>query len=445
MALEDVPIIYLVASILVLVLVSAFFSGTETAMMALNRYRLRHLAKRGHRGARLASRMLQRPDRLLGVILVGNNLINFTAATIATVIGILLLGETGVLLAPWVLTLIFLIFAEVAPKTLAAERTESWAFKAVFVLQPIARVLHPAVLFVNTFSNALVRPLLGSQKRQDDQLTTDELKTVVVEGATAVGERQTMLARILDLESVTVDDIMVPRSEVVGINIDDDLGEILDIAAASQHTLLPIYKENFGNVIGILHLRRLSRLLHSDEITRADILQLTREPYYVPEATPLHTQLLNFQKEKQRIALVVDEYGDVQGIVTLEDILEEIVGEFTSDYAANMPEISAQEDGSYVIDGMAVLRDINRALRWELPTHGPKTLNGLVLERLEMIPESNVCTQIDAYRIETLQIKDNIIKTLAIREIGQASQEEAEEAPLLSASDPQPSVDSLPK
>lgn len=414
---SDVPTLYLFLSIIVLICLSAYFSGTETAMMALNRYRLRHMVKRKHAGARKADRMLKRPDRLLGVILVGNNLVNFTAATLATIIGYNLLGDTGVLLAPWILTLTFLIFAEVAPKTLAAERPEAWALKAVYALEPLAKVLHPAVLLINSFSNALVKPFLPERSDSDDQLTKDELITVVNEGAHAVGERKLMMTRLLDLETVTVNDIMVPRTEIVSINIDDDMADILTSAAASQHTLLPIYKDNFNNMLGVLHLRRLARLLQAEEFTKADLLQLARDPYFVPEATPLHTQLLNFQKEKQRFAIVVDEYGDIQGIVTLEDILEEIVGEFTSDFAANIEDISAEPDGSFLIDGMAVLRDINRALRWNLPTNGPKTLNGFVLEHLETIPEFNLCIQIDEYQIETLQIKDNIIKSLRIRRL----------------------------
>lgn len=414
MDINAFPTSYLLMSIGVMILLSAYFSGTETAMMALNRYRLRHLVRRGNRGAKKADSMLQRQDRLLGVILVGNNLVNFSAATVATVIGFQLMGDTGVFLAPWILTIVFLIFAEVAPKTLAAERPESWALKAVFILKPLQKVLMPAVALVNVVSNALVRPFLPSSD-DDDQLTTDELKTVVVEGATSVGERQRMLTRILDLESVTVDDIMVPRAEIAAINIDDALNTIMTTVAASQHTLLPIYKDSFDNVLGILHLRRVARLIFNEDFSKADLLQLTREPYYVPEATPLHTQLFNFQKERQRLALVVDEYGDIQGIVTLEDILEEIVGEFTSDYAANMPEISPQEDGSFVIDGMAVLRDINRALKWDLPINGPKTLSGFVLEHLETIPETNVCLRAGDYQIETRQIKDNIVKSLIIR------------------------------
>ena len=415
MDINAFPTSYLLLSIGTMILLSAYFSGTETAMMALNRYRLRHLVKNGNKGAKKADTMLQRPDRLLGVILVGNNLVNFSAATVATVIGFQLMGDTGVLLAPWVLTVVFLIFAEVAPKTLAAEQPENWALKAVFALQPLQKVLMPVVVLINLASNALVRPFISRTADSDDQLTKDELKTVVVEGATSVGERQDMLTRVLDLESVTVDDIMVPRAEIAAINIDDDLNTIMTTVAASQHTLLPIYKDSFNNVLGILHLRRVARLLLNKDFSKADLLQLTREPYYVPEATPLHIQLFNFQKGKQRLGLVVDEYGDVQGIVTLEDILEEIVGEFTSDYAANRPEILPQEDGSFVIDGMAVLRDINRSLHWDLPTVGPKTLSGFVLEQLETIPEANVCLWAGEYQIETLQIKDNIVKTLTIR------------------------------
>ncbi len=424
MSLDDFPLWTLFASIVFLTALSAFFSGTETAMMALNRYRLRHLVKEKHRGARKANRMLRRPDRLLGVILVGNNLVNFTAATIATIIGMRMFGDTGVLLAPWVLTFTFLIFAEVAPKTVAAQRQEGWAFSAVFALEPLQKLFSPAVVVVNWLSNALVRPFVPHADDHNDHLSTEELRTVVNEGAMSVGERQHMMVRLLDLESVSVNDIMVPRSEIVGIDIDDEIGNIINFAANSQHTLLPVYKDNINNVLGILHLRRLARLLHADTFNKADIMQLTREPYYVPEATPLDTQLQNFQKEKQRIALVVDEYGDVQGIVTLEDILEEIVGEFTSDFASSMPEILPREDGSYLIDGTAVLREINRALRWDLPTNGPKTLNGLVLEHLETIPESNLCLQISNYQIETLQINDNMIKNMKIRAVD--PEEEAE-------------------
>jgi Mg2+/Co2+ transporter CorB len=364
MILSDTSLIMLSISMVLLLCSSAYFSGTETAMMAINRYRLKHLVKKKHRAARISNKLLRYPDRLLGVILIGNNLVNFTAATIATIIGMRLFGDTGVLLAPWVLTATFLVFAEVAPKTLAAERPERWAFKAVN------------------------------------------------EGAKGVGERQNMMVRLLDLEQVSVNDIMIPRGEIEAIDIDCEMNEIVEVASNSQYTLLPIYKESINNIIGILHLRRLARFMGSNEFTKSDLMQLTREPYYIPEATSLDKQLIRFQAEKQRIALVVDEYGELQGLVTLEDILEEIVGEFTSDFSANIPEILPQDDDSFVIDGGALLRDINRALDWELPISGPKTLNGLVLEHLETIPEENLCIQIDNYQIETLQLSDNMVKNL---------------------------------
>ena len=412
MILSDTSLLMLSISMVLLLCSSAYFSGTETAMMAINRYRLKHLVKKKHRAARISNKLLRYPDRLLGVILIGNNLVNFTAATIATIIGMRLFGDTGVLLAPWVLTATFLVFAEVAPKTLAAERPERWAFKAVYVLEPIQRLLVIPVKMVNLLSNAIVRLFLKNEPAQSDNLSTDELRTVVNEGAKGVGERQNMMVRLLDLEQVSVNDIMIPRGEIEAIDIDSEMNEIVEVASNSQYTLLPIYKESINNIIGILHLRRLARFMGSNEFTKSDLMQLTREPYYIPEATSLDKQLIRFQAEKQRIALVVDEYGELQGLVTLEDILEEIVGEFTSDFSANIPEILPQDDDSFVIDGGALLRDINRALDWELPISGPKTLNGLVLEHLETIPEENLCIQIDNYQIETLQLSDNMVKNL---------------------------------
>ena len=412
MILSDTSLLMLSISMVLLLCSSAYFSGTETAMMAINRYRLKHLVKKKHRAARISNKLLRYPDRLLGVILIGNNLVNFSAATIATIIGMRLFGDTGVLLAPWVLTATFLVFAEVAPKTLAAERPERWAFKAVYVLEPIQRLLVIPVKMVNLLSNAIVRLFLKNEPAQSDSLSTDELRTVVNEGAKGVGERQNMMVRLLDLEQVSVNDIMIPRGEIEAIDIDSEMNEIVEVASNSQYTLLPIYKESINNIIGILHLRRLARFMGSNEFTKSDLMQLTREPYYIPEATSLDKQLIRFQAEKQRIALVVDEYGELQGLVTLEDILEEIVGEFTSDFSANISEILPQDDDGFVIDGGALLRDINRALDWDLPISGPKTLNGLVLEHLETIPEENLCIQIDNYQIETLQLSDNMVKNL---------------------------------
>jgi Mg2+/Co2+ transporter CorB len=415
MDFQQVPMSVLLGLIALLTVISAYFSGTETAMMALNRYRLRHLVKEKHRGARKANRLLRRPDRLLGVILIGNNLVNSLAATVAAVIGMKLFGNIGLAAAPFVFTLFFLIFAEVAPKTIAAYNPEKVAFPSVFLLEPLLRLTRPLVIFINSISNVLVRPFVPDpDSNRRDKLSMEELRTVLDEGATIPDQRQNMLLGIVDLEKVTVNDIMVPRSEIVGIDIEDSIAEIMTVISSSQHTRLPVFKDNINQIIGVLHLRRVVRFIQQGTFTKAELLEQTREPYFVPEATPLHTQLVNFQNGKRRIGLVVDEYGDVDGIVTLEDILEEIVGEFTTDYASNLPEIHPQDDGSYFIDGMAVLREINRALGWSLPTSGPRTLNGVILEYLEFIPESNLCLKIDNYLIETLQIKENVVSNVRI-------------------------------
>ncbi|MCZ6889285.1 MAG: HlyC/CorC family transporter [Gammaproteobacteria bacterium] len=425
MSAVETPTAVLLFAIVILTMASAYFSGSETAMMALNRYRLKHLVKQKHRGARKANRLLRRPDRLLGVILIGNNLVNNIAVTVAAVIGLRLFGDTGLLLAPFIFTVFILIFAEVAPKTVAAERPEAIAFPSAYVLGPLLKLLQPMVVFVNAIANFVVRPFMRRTQGAADDLSVDELRTVVNEGA-EIGARQNMLLGILDLEKVTVDDIMVPRSEITGIDIDDDNSEIEQQILTSQHTRLPVFRDNINNILGVLHLRRAARFMSQTEFNKAELMAETDEPYFVPEQTPLHTQLLNFQKTRNRIALVVDEYGDVQGIVTLEDILEEIVGEFTTDFASDMPEIHPQEDGAYYIEGMAVLRDINRALGWDLPTDGPRTLNGLVLEHLEFIPDSNVCLRIDHYLIETLQIKDNVVRNLRIQRLEPEPEEQDE-------------------
>ena len=408
------PTTLLLFAILVLTLLSAYFSSSETAMMKLNPYRLKNLVRKKHRGARKANRLLRRQDRLLGVILIGNNLVNNVAATVAAVIGVRIFGETGLVVAPIVLTVYFLIFAEIAPKTIAAERPEAIAFPSAYILDPLLKVSWRLVAAVNWISNAIVEPFKSRTAAVPGDLSMEELRTVVDSGADLPQQRQNMLLGVLDLDNVTVDDIMVPRAEIAGINIDASHTDIVGEIVNSQHTRLPVYRETINNVLGILHLRRASRFLTQAAFSRSELLQETEEPYFVPEGTPLPTQLINFQTNKNRIALVVDEYGEIQGIVTLEDILEEIVGEFTTDFASDMREIHPQNDGSYFIEGMALLRDINRALGWELPTIGPRTINGLILEHLEFIPETNVCLRIGRYLLETLQISDNVVKTVRI-------------------------------
>lgn len=409
---DDIPLGLLLTLLLVLICLSAFFSSSETGMMSINRYRLSHQANSGERTAKRVLRLLSRPDRLIGVILIGNNFVNNLAASIATIIAIHFFGDvSGPAISTAVLTIVILIFAEVTPKTFAAVKPERIAYPASLALEPLLKLFYPLVWLVNAISNGLLR-LLGVKDIDGsaDNLTRDELRTVVHEAGTMIPRRhQSMLLSILDLENVTVNDIMVPRQEIAGIDLDDDLEAILAQIRSSQHTRVPVYKGDINNIIGILHLRNAARFLSKPEVTKAAIVQEAREPYFIPESTPLHTQLLNFQQQKRRIGIVVDEYGDVEGLATLEDILEEIVGEFTTDEAATHREIHPQEDGSYIIEGTTNIRDINKVLAWQLPTDGPKTLNGLILEHLEAFPDAPACLQLGAIRMEILQIRDNLI------------------------------------
>lgn len=416
--LENFSDQWLSGALIVLLVVAAFFSCSETAMMAINRYRLRHLARQGQRAATRVEQMLRRTDRLLSAILIGNNFVNNFAATLAAILAIRWFGSSGAAIGPILVTLVMLIFCEITPKTYAAARPESVAFPASVLLRPITLLLSPLIWLLNGISLLLLR-LAGVRPdaEGDDPLSPEELRTVVNEAGALIPEKhQKMLLNILDLEGVTVEDIMVPRNEMIGIDLADDMDDILAVLRTSQHTRLPVFNGDPNNILGLLHLRKLSRLLLKEEINKAELMQYTVEPYFVPEATPLNRQLIHFQNTKRRIGLVVDEYGDVLGLITLEDILEEIVGEFTTDLAATSPDIHPQEDGSHVVDGSAHLRDVNRTLGWTLPTGGPRTLNGLILEHLQDIPEASVSLRIGNYLIEVLQVKDNMIKAAKVRQ-----------------------------
>ncbi len=385
--------------------------------MTLNRYRLRHLAKAKHAGALRAQRLLERPDRLIGLILVGNNFVNVLASAIATIIGLRLYGDVGIAIASGILTLVMLIFSEVAPKTLAALNPERIAYPAAFIYIPLLKLMYPLVWVVNQAANGLLR-LMGVSTDQTGghSLSREELRTVVLEAGAMIPKRhQKMLLNLLDLEKATVEDIMIPRNEVVGVDLSDDIDEITELLTHTQYTRLPVYEESIDHVVGILHLRNIVPLLKRGALTHADLRSVVREPYFIPEGTSLTRQLLNFQRESRRTGLVVDEYGDIQGLVALEDILEEIVGEFTTDPAALNKDITPQEDGSFLIDAGANVRDLNRALHTELPTDGPKTLNGLILEHMEDIPEAGTSLLLAGYPIDIVQTKDNAVKTARIR------------------------------
>jgi len=414
--MNEIPLSVLITSLVILIILSGFFSSSETGMMSINRYRLKSLAKKNHKGAKRVQSLLNKTDRLISVILIGNNFVNILASSIATIIGMRLFGDAGIAIATGTLTFVILIFAEVTPKTMAAIAPERFAFPASFLLRPLLTLLYPFVWFVNSISRFIIK-LLGFDihKHNNEALDSEELRSVVDEAGPLIPSRhQDMLLSILDLEAITVDDIMIPRSEIVGIDLNDTIDEILEHLSTSQHTRVLVYTEDLNQVSGILHLRNISRLLKLDEINKAQLMQITREPYFVPEGTPLHAQLYNFQKLKLRIGIVVDEYGDVQGLVTLEDILEEIVGEFTTDFAMGGHEITPQDDGSFILDGSASIREMNRALHWNLPVDGAKTISGLLIDHLEFIPSSNICVSLHGHLFETVQIKDNTIKSVKV-------------------------------
>jgi Mg2+/Co2+ transporter CorB len=401
----------------ILILISAYFSGSETGMMSLNRYRLRHLEKQRHTGAKRVSKLLARPDRLIGLILIGNNLVNIAASAIATVIGLRLFGDMGILIATIALTLVILIFAEVTPKTLAALYPEKIAFPSSIILSLLLKLLFPLVVIVNWITNGFLMLLgINAEQREQHSLSSEELRTVVNESGALLHQRdQDMLVSILDLEKVSVEDIMIPRNELVGIDVNDDWKRIQKQLTQANHTRVLLYRDSIDDVVGYIHARDALKLLSKSQFTKATLLRAVRELYFIPEGTPLNIQLLKFQHAKERLGLVVDEYGDIQGLVTLEDILEEIVGDFTTTMTpTTSEEVTLQPDGSYLVDGSASIRDINKEMSWQLPTDGPKTLNGLIIEYLEEIPQSNISLRIAGYPVEIIDVADNMIKSVRV-------------------------------
>nr|WP_209262403.1 HlyC/CorC family transporter [Thiorhodococcus minor] len=415
-SVNDIPLPGLFLALFVLINLSAFFSGSETAILTMNRYKLRHMADQGHRGARIVRRLLERPDRLIGLILLGNNFVNIMASSLATVIALRVGGEAAIGIAAGLLTLVILIFAEVAPKTYATLHPERLAFPASYVYAPLLKALYPIVWLVNFFTNGLLKLLgIAPEGGSGTDLSREELRTVVSEAGAMIPERsRSMLLAILDLEHATVEDIMIPRNELEGVDIQDDEDEILQTIRNTSYTRLPLYDGSIDNVIGILHARNALHALLEHGLDSPQLKAIAQEPYFVPEGTALYQQLLNFQRNKQQVGLVVDEYGDFMGLITLTDLLEEIVGEFTTDPSDSLDEVHRAEDGSLLADGSISVRDLNRALRWELPTTGPKTLNGLILEYLETIPEPGTSLKLDGHPIEIIQTADNGVKTVKI-------------------------------
>ena len=411
--MNEIPLYSLFIILLVLILLSAFFSGSETGLMRLNRYRLKHLAEKNHGGARRALELLSDPDKLISLILLGNNFINILITQLATYLGYRLYGDAGIAIATGLLTLVLLLFAEVTPKTLAANRPEKIAFPAAYVYKPLSRILGPLVWIINWFSKLVQAPFQGpAQSAANDALTSDELRVAVSETHGLIPDsHRDMLLSILDLEKVSVDDIMVPRSEIIGIDLEDSWNDILKQITKLSYTRIPIYSGDIDNLVGIAQLRKILPLMMEDDFNPDSLVKLTRDGYFIPEGTPLTTQLINFRKNKRRMGFVVDEYGDIQGLVAIEDILEEIVGEFTTDPTALHQPFYQDDDGSFLIDGSTHIRDINRNLNVNLPSDGPRTLNGLILEHMEFIPEAGTSLKMNNYPIEIMQVKNNMVKT----------------------------------
>ncbi len=414
--MQDFSIPYLIGIVCGCLVLSAFFAGSETALMSLNRYRVRHLARAGHKGAQLAEQLLKRPDRLIGLMRLGDTLANVAATSLTTLVALRIGGDRAVAVAGLILILALLIFSEITPKTLAALYPERFGFPAAYIYWPLLKLLWPVVWVVNSFTRGVLRVMnIRADQSPLHSMSSEELRSVVTEAGALIPKRhQRMLLSILDLEKITVEDIMVPRNEINGIDIEAEWDEIVHQLQSSQHTRMPVYEGGIDKMLGFVHARQVIHLLSREDADKDALREILREAYFVPESTSLQRQLLNFQTAKKRIGLVVDEYGDIQGLVTLEDILEEIVGEFTSDPAAQHKDVHKESETSYLINGSANVRALNRVLHLKLPIDGPKTLNGLILEFLEAIPQPGTAFKLFGHSLEIVQTTDNYVKTVRL-------------------------------
>ncbi len=402
----------LISLFILLVFISAFFSSSETGMMSINRYRLRHRARKGHKASVRVQDMLKRPDRLLGVILIGNTFANVLASAVATVLSVRLFGEFGVFLATIAVTLILLVFSEITPKTFAAIKPDWISYHFSLPLKWLAKLLYPVVWLSTTVSNGILWCFQVNVKKAStvEHLSIDELRTVLSDAAGKVSSHyKQMLVSILDLADATVEDVMVPLHDIKGIDMNESWENILERLSSTQHTWLPVYQGSLESIKGMLHVRSALNKFAQNKMNKTVLLDAAEEVYFIPEGAQLDVQLFNFQRERRRIAMVLDEYGEIQGLVTMEDILEEIVGEFTTDWSAAEHGVRQSADGAYLIEGRLNIRDLNRLLSLELPMSGPRTLSGVIVEHLEMLPESQVCLRIAGYPIEVVKIKGNKI------------------------------------
>ncbi|MFU2047141.1 HlyC/CorC family transporter [Avibacterium avium] len=426
--MDSIPLSTLFITLIILLILSAYFSSSETGLLSANRYRMRFLAEKGHKGAKKAEKLLKKTDILLSLILICNNLVNISASAIATIIGMRLYGDMGVAIATGALTFAMLIFAEIFPKTIAALYPEKVAFLSSHILTPLLKIFSPIVFLMNLIIRGLMKLFRVKNEQKTSSLSTEELRAIVNQSGHFIpSAHQEMLLSILDLEKVTVDDIMVPRNDIGGIDIDDDWKAIMRQLNHSAHSKVVLYKESMDeNVLGILRVREAYRLmLDKNEFSKETLIRAVDEAYFIPEGTPLNAQLLNFRSKKERIGLVVDEYGDIKGLVTLEDILEEIVGEFTTSTAPSIDEeVTQQSDGSMIIEGSANIRDLNKLFDWHLDTDEARTFNGLILEHLEEIPEEGTECEINGLKITILEVADNMVKQAKVEKISPTKQPE---------------------
>ena len=424
--MNEIPLWILLASIAFLVLMSAFLSGSETSMMAINRYRLKHLVKEKNKSAKRVSRLLEKTDRLLGVILIGNNFTHTLSTALATVVAIRIWSDNAVLAVTVFMTIIMIIFAEVMPKTIAALKPESIAFPSSYLLKPLSKILSPLITLVSFVSNNVTKLIgIDLDNANKDELKPEELRTLLQ--TSGVPKRQEeMLMGIFDMDNLSVNDVMIPKNEIIGIDLNDEIEDIVKQLQEIDFTYIPCYLDTIDNIQGFLSLNKKAEFLGSEVKSIQSLKDELREPLFVPENSPLYKQLANFQSSGRRVGLIVDEYGDIEGIITLRSILEIIVGEITTESIEKM-DIMPQADGSYLVDGSMMIRELNRRLKWELPTEGPKTLSGLILEEIQTIPDTNVGLSIENYKIETVLIKDNVIKLAKVKVIKEIVEQNEEQ------------------
>ncbi|HEY8118610.1 MAG TPA: CNNM domain-containing protein [Methylophilaceae bacterium] len=417
--MDDIPLSLKLSVLALLLLMAAFFSIAETSLMSVNRYRMRHLAKSGNRGARLASMLLAQTDKMLGVILLGNTLSIAASTTLTTIICVDLFGDGQWVLAVSTLTISFmiLVFGEISPKVIAAANPEKWAFSTSYLLYPLLRLAYPAVWIVNILVRAFLR-LLGIRPNFSEvshAMSMEELRTIVMEAGSYIPKKhQTILLNLFDLEKATVDDVMTAHTQIESIDFDASLETILQHISTSHHTRLPVRQGPAEEIIGIIHIRKVMNQLRDGKLDLEGLREVISEPYFIPSGTPLYTQMQQFQEKQQRIALVVDEYGELKGLVTLEDILEEIIGDFTTQSPLRTSNYRQEEDGGWLVDGGSSLRDLNKKLGLSLPLDGPRTLNGLILEHFEDIPEPSTSFKIGSHTLEIMQTQDRIVKSVRI-------------------------------